>query len=81
MSIAPQVKIADRFGDPGEFFHRCTYNHFTPCFAARRQIHIGPVKGLHQFAIELSSHIRARSGITCLTEFFVESLRYQAYFA
>jgi hypothetical protein len=39
-----------------------------------RHLHAGSVKRRHQFGIELSSDILARSGITCLTEFFAESL-------
>ncbi|WP_165986964.1 hypothetical protein [Caballeronia sp. SBC1] len=32
--LASRIEIADRFGDLGETFNRCTYNHFTPCMAA-----------------------------------------------
>jgi hypothetical protein len=48
--------------------------------ALSRPVHTRSLQMQHQFGIELSStiHIRARSGITCLTEFFVDSLRYQA---
>jgi len=31
--LPPQIEIADRFGDPGETFNRCTYNHCAPYLA------------------------------------------------
>ena len=84
--LPPWIEIAGRFGDLGETDLGESLTDVLTTTSPRawrldQYIHTGPVEEQHQFGIELSSHIRARSGITCLTVFLVKSLLSSGYAA